>query len=175
MNTKQSDLVLLVSVFLLFAAFPALAQNSGTDCHPIGGMLMTNVNAIPTGGPLGTDMGPATGDLKGSVAATILGQNSDGSFNVQHYWVSAAGDEIKFQQAVLHPTYPVPSDSNIVAVPWGNYRANIEPGGTGKFQNATGYIYGFGMADLDSSGFGALTVVFRYSGQVCYNDTGNQQ
>jgi hypothetical protein len=28
------------------------------------------------------------------VAATILGRNSNGSFNVQHYWVTAAGDTI---------------------------------------------------------------------------------
>jgi hypothetical protein len=166
MNTKQIGLVLLVSVLLLFAAFPVWAQNSGTDCHPVGGVLMTNINAIAGQ----TNLGPVFGDLSGSVAATILGQNSDGSYNVQHYWVTAAGDTIKFQQAVLHPTYPVPSDQNIVAVPWGNYRANIEPGGTGKFTNATGYTDYSGMADFHTEGLGALTLVLRYSGQVCYND-----
>jgi len=161
MNMKRSGSVLMWSVLWLCAAFPVWAQNSGKDCHPVGGVLMTNIDAIAGQ----TNLGPVFGDLKGSVAATILGQNSDGSYNVQHYWVTSAGDTIKFHQAVLHPTYPVPGDLNVVAVPWGNYRADIEPGGTGKFTNATGYIYAFGMLDLHPD---KLTVVLRYSGQVCY-------
>jgi hypothetical protein len=166
MNRKQSGLVLLVSVFLLFAAFPALAQNSGTDCHQVGGVLMTNVNAIAGQ----TNLGPVYGDLSGSVAATILGQNSDGSYNVDAYWVTSGGDAIKLAPLVLHPTYPVPSDPNIIAVPWGNYVGKIIPGGTGKFANATGTISHFGIIDLKQD-----TVAFRYSGQVCYNDTSNKQ
>jgi hypothetical protein len=44
--------------------------------------------------------------------------HSGGSYNVQHYWVTAAGDTITLEQAVLFPTYPT-SDKDIVAVPWG--------------------------------------------------------
>jgi hypothetical protein len=51
-------------------------------------------------------LAPVFGDLAGSVAATILGQNADGTFNVQHYWVTAAGDAIKLKVTVLIPTYP---------------------------------------------------------------------
>lgn len=86
---------------------------------------------------------------------------ADGSFNVQHYWVAAAGDTITFSVAVLYPAYPT-SNAGIVAVPWGNYRSNIT-GGTGKFNDATGYLDYFGMAD-----FGQNTLVLRYRGQVCY-------
>jgi len=95
------------------------------------------------------------------VAATILGENKDGSYNVQHYWVTAAGDTITFSVAVPYPTYPT-SSTAIVAVPWGHYRSNIT-GGTGKFSNATGYLDSFGIAD-----FGQNTLVLRYRGQVCY-------
>jgi hypothetical protein len=53
-----------------------------------------------------------------------------------------------------------------VAVRWGDYIAEIVPGGTGKFANATGRIEAFGLAD-----FNQLTLVLRYRGEVCYNDT----
>ncbi len=165
------SLLALVPNHLVRPTGVALAASQNGPCLPVNGMLMTDINAIAGA----TNLGPASGDLAGSVAATILGQNSDGSYNVQHYWVTTAGDKIKFHQAVLHPTYPVPNDPDIVAVPWGNYRADIEPGGTGRFQNATGYIYASGMANFHSDGLGPLTIVFRYTGQVCYNDTGNQQ
>jgi hypothetical protein len=118
---------------------------------------MTNIGAIAGV----TNLGPVFGDLNGSVAATILGQNSNGTYNVQHYWVTAAGDTITLKQAVLIPTYPT-SDKAIVAVPWGNYRSYIT-GGTGKFKDATGYLDYFGMADFQQN-----TLVLRYRGQVCY-------
>jgi hypothetical protein len=95
------------------------------------------------------------------VAATILGQNSNGTYNVQHYWVTSAGDTITLQQAVLIPTYPT-SNKAIVAVPWGNYRSNIA-GGTGKFTGTTGYLDYFGIADFDQN-----TLVLRYRGEVCH-------
>jgi hypothetical protein len=135
----------------------AFAQDGASACVPVGGALMTNIGAIAGK----TNLGPVFGDLEGSVAATILGKNPDGSYNVQHYWVTAAGDTITFKVAVLYPTYPT-SDTAIVAVPWGHYRSEIT-GGTGKFQNATGYLDYFGMADFDK-----LTLVLRYRGQVCY-------
>jgi hypothetical protein len=118
---------------------------------------MTNIGAIAGE----TNLGPVFGDLEGSVAATILGQNGDGSYNVQHYWVTAAGDTITLKVAVLHPTYPT-NDLGIVSVLWGAYRSEIN-GGTGKFKNATGYLDYFGLADFHQN-----TLVLRYRGQVCY-------
>jgi len=111
---------------------------------------MTNIGAI--GGTY--NLGAVFGDLQGSVAAQILGQNPDGTYNVQHYWVATSGDTILLKVAVLKPTYPT-TDKSIVAVPWGNYVSEIA-GGTGKFDGATGSISYFGMAD-----FSALTLVLR--------------
>jgi hypothetical protein len=51
---------------------------------------MTNVGAIAGL----TNLGPVSGDRAGSVAAMILGQNRNNTYNVQHYWVTAAGDTI---------------------------------------------------------------------------------
>ena len=150
-----SNLVRPVSV--AFAREVARTGDGHSPCVPVGGALTTNIGAIAGV----TNLGPVFGDLAGSVAATILGQNSDGSFNVQHYWVTAGGDAITLQQAVLSPTYPT-SDRDIVAVPWGNYRSNIS-GGTGKFNNSTGYLDYFGMADFHQN-----TLVLRYRGEVCY-------
>jgi hypothetical protein len=127
-------------------------------CVPVGGALMTNIGAIAGV----TNLGPVSGDLAGSVAATILGQNQNGSYNVQHYWVTSAGDTITLEKALLTPTYPT-SNTAIVAVPWGNYRSYIT-GGTGKFTGATGYLDYFGMADFDQN-----TLVLRYRGQVCHS------
>jgi hypothetical protein len=135
----------------------AQEQTSTSNCVPVGGALMTNIGAIAGV----TNLGPVSGDLAGSVAATILGQNSNGTYNVQHYWVTAAGDTITLKVAVLTPTYPT-SNQAIVAVPWGNYRSYIS-GGTGKFASATGYLDYFGMADFTQN-----TLVLRYRGQVCY-------
>lgn len=134
----------------------AYAQDEASACVHVGGALMTNIGTIAGV----TNLGPVSGDLAGSVAATILGQNSNGTFNVQHYWVTAAGDTITLKKAVLIPTYPT-SDTGIVAVPWGNYRSYIT-GGTGKFNHATGYLDYFGIADFHQG-----TLVLRYSGQLC--------
>jgi hypothetical protein len=135
----------------------AAAEAASSHCVPVGGALMTNIGAIAGV----TNLGPASGDLAGSLAATILGQNSNGTFNVQHYWVTAAGETITLKKAVLTPTYPT-NDLAIVAVPWGNYRSYIS-GGTGKFEGASGYLDYFGMADFHQN-----TLVLRYRGQVCY-------
>src|SRR5208283_3960255 len=135
----------------------AFADSPTGHCVPVGGVLMTNIGAIAGT----TNLGPVSGDLAGSVAATILGQNSNGSYNVQHYWVTAAGDTITLKVAVLTPTYPTGNPA-IVAVPWGNYRSYIS-GGTGKFVGATGYLDYLGMADFTQN-----TLVLRYRGQICY-------
>jgi len=142
---------------IVFAGIVSQSAHAASDCKPVAGVLTTNIGAI--GGV--TNLGPVFGDLSGSVAATILGQNANGTFNVQHYWVTSAGDTIKLRVAVLTPTLPT-ADPAIVAVPWGNYRSNIA-GGTGKFQGATGYLDYFGIADFNQS-----TLVLRYRGQVCY-------
>jgi hypothetical protein len=142
----------------LFCSTPvAAAESDSSHCVPVSGALMTNIGAIAGV----TNLGPASGDLAGSLAATILGKNSNGTYNVQHYWVTAAGETITLKRAVLTPTYPT-NDTGIVAVPWGNYRSYIA-GGTGKFEGATGYLDYFGMADFYQN-----TLVLRYRGQVCY-------
>ena len=139
----------------------AFAEDQAGHCVAVGGALMTNIGAIAGV----TNLGPVFGDLAGSVAATILGQNGDGSFNVQHYWVTAGGETITLKRAVLSPTFPT-SDMEIVAVPWGHYRSDIS-GGTGKFKNATGYLDYFGIADFHQN-----TLVLRYRGVVCYAHEG---
>jgi len=149
----------VVLSLLTFVLTNSVAQSAHADpnCSPVGGVLMTNIGAIAGQ----TNLGPVSGDLAGSVAATILGQNANGTFNVQHYWVTAAGDTIKLKVAVLTPTYPS-NDMAIVAVPWGNYRSYIA-GGTGKYAEATGYLDYFGMADFNQD-----TLVLRYRGEVCF-------
>ncbi len=138
----------------LVAALPLCAQST---CVPAGGVLITNIAAID-----GTyNLGPVFGDLEGSVGAKIVSVNSDGSFTLQHYWVTTAGATILMNPAVLKPAYPT-TDKNIVAVPWGHYSSDIA-GGTYKFAGATGTINYFGMAD-----FNKATLVLRYSGTVCY-------
>jgi len=142
---------------LILTGFVNQSVHAAPSCQPVGGALMTNIGAIAGV----TNLGPAFGDLAGSVAATILGQNANGTYNVQHYWVTSSGETIKLKVAVLTPTYPI-TDLAVVAVPWGNYRSYIA-GGTGKFERATGYLDYFGIAEFKQS-----TLVLRYRGQVCY-------
>lgn len=159
-KSKRHNLAGMIFSLLAFspASLPSLASAAhASTCVSVGGELMTNIGAIAGE----TNLGPVFGDLAGSVAATIVGQNSNGSYNVQHYWVTSSGETIKMQPAVLTPTYPT-SDKAIVALPWGNYRSNID-GGTGKFDGATGHLDYFGMADFSQN-----TLVLRYRGQVCY-------
>jgi len=161
---KQSRFVHFL-VLSLVVSLPAWAENP--HCEQIAGVLMTNINAIalPTA-TNGTNLGPVFGDLQGAVAATITGQDSTG-YLVQHYWVTATGDTIKFDVAHLKPSAvkppgaPVPA-ADLVAVRWGDYIAHIV-GGTGKYAKATGSLDTFGLAD-----FTHLTLVLRYRGEVCY-------
>jgi len=170
MTLKRLVLVLtLAGVVLSLLAFvpkglvratPVAFAESG-PCVPVGGVLMTNIGAIPYPASAGgTNLGPVFGDLQGSVAADIVGSTST-TYTLQHYWVTASGDSIYFAPAVLTPTYPT-SSKEIVAVPWGNYISEIT-GGTGKFKGATGSLSYFGMADFEKD-----TLVLRYSGTVCY-------
>jgi hypothetical protein len=139
-----------------------------TVCEPVCGVLMTNINAIALPSATnGTNLGPVFGDLKGSVAATIVGGSASAGYDVQHYWVTASGDTIKFNVAHLKPgmvtRYGASAPAaDLVAVGWGDYVSAIS-GGTGKYENATGSLSYFGLADFTN-----LTLVLRYSGQVCY-------
>ena len=144
-----------IGCLMLMASSCLFAQNVPV-CHGVGGALMTNIGAIAGV----TNLGPVFGDLQGSIAATIEGQDANGNFLVQHYWVTSAGDTILLKQAVLKPV--ATNDPNVVAVLWGNYASEIA-GGTGKFKNATGNIEYFGIADFKQS-----TLVLRYRGKVCH-------
>ena len=119
---KVRSLVLLLAIALA-VSLPVSAQ---LRCETVGGVLMTNINVIAGV----TNLGPVFGDLQGSVGATILSQNGDGTFTVQHYWVTSSGDTILFRPATLKPT--ATDDPNVVAVKWGNYISDIA-GGAGKY------------------------------------------
>jgi hypothetical protein len=152
---KHTSFITTVLTTLLITA-PAWAN----DCQTVGGALMTNIGVIADATPDGTNLGPVFGDLQGSIAATIKGQDDKGNFLVQHYWVTSSGETILLREAVLTPS--ATSDPNVVAVLWGNYSSEIA-GGTGKFKNATGRIDYFGIAD-----FNKQTLVLRYKGKVCH-------
>jgi hypothetical protein len=151
---KTRSFVLLLTLALV-ATLPICAQSA--PCASVGGELMTNIAAIDDV----YNLGPVFGDLQGSVAAKIVSINHNGTYTIQHYWVTSSGATILMKPAILKPTYPT-KDHHIVAVPWGNYISTIS-GGTGKFDGATGTISYFGMADFNNS-----TLVLRYSGTVCY-------
>ncbi len=158
-----STAVLLIAFITGSGGHPTAAaqpryESGERHCTHVGGMLMTNIGAIEGV----TNLGPVSGDLQGSIAATIKGQDAQGNFLVQHYWVTSAGDTILLKQAVLKPV--ATSDPNVVAVLWGNYSSDIL-GGTGKFKNATGRIEYFGIAD-----FREKTLVLRYRGEACFAD-----
>ena len=155
--TKVTKAVSILAAMAFLVAGAAAQQNSKPEhCRPIGGVLMTNIGTIEGV----TNLGPVSGDLQGSVAATIKGRDSEGNYLVQHYWVDSAGETILLKLAVLKPV--ATSDPNVVAVLWGNYSSDIL-GGTGKFTNATGKIDYFGIAD-----FKERTLVLRYRGRVCH-------
>lgn len=157
---KISTVILVLSIAFAFT-LPVSAQPG--QCEAVGGVLSTNIGAITEGG---MNLGPVFGDLAGAVAAKIVSANSDGTFTLQHYWVTSQGDTILMKPAVLTPTYPVSQsivlDKSVVAVPWGNYASEIT-GGTGKFDGATGRVSYFGMADFSKG-----TLVLRYAGTVCF-------
>jgi hypothetical protein len=143
----------------------AFGQSEGGEhhCVPVGGMLMTNVNVIANT----TNLGPVTGDLSGSVAATILkaspGPGGTTLLDVQHYWVTEAGDTIKFD--VAHGTFSSATPTRLAVI---KYTAKIIDG-TGKFAGATGTIDTIGEVDLPNyPDLAGGRTVFRYSGQVCY-------
>lgn len=142
-------LILGLCVFMTSSAW-------AVQCQAVGGVLMTNIGAIAGQ----TNLGPVFGDLQGSVAASIVGQDASGNFLLQHYWVTSSGDTILFKVATLIPAST--SQPGVVPVLWGNYTSEIS-GGTGNFKNATGKLEYFGIADFNQN-----TLVLRYRGRVCF-------
>ncbi len=126
-------------------------------CEDVGGVLMTNIAAVDST----YNLGPVFGDLQGSVAAKIISVNEDGTFTLQHYWITSAGETILIKPAILHPV--ATSDPNVIAVLWNNYLSEITPGGTGKFAKAHGMLSYFGLADFKQN-----TLVLRYRGSLCH-------
>jgi hypothetical protein len=159
-NAKRNSLCALsMALALLFAADPAVAEQDGTNCSKVGGLIMTNFGAIDAN----TTLGIATGDLRGGVSATILsitGPQTALTFIVQHHWVTESGDGIFFDRVQAFA-----SEVLNTAV----YGVTFEPlritGGTGRFQGASGELNTFGSADLGSG-----RTAFRYTGRVCVNE-----
>jgi hypothetical protein len=163
-----------VALVATAALIPAMALFSGASfapkasphpegnerhCVPVGGTVMTNFGAID---PLTNTLGPATGDLRGAVSATLLGAPQPGAggtvvFHVQHHWVTESGDTITVDPAAATAA---PLSQTLFAII--TYPIHIT-GGTGKFAGATGDLTNIGEVDL-----GAKATVFRYSGQVCF-------
>ena len=176
MKSKLTFAGALTRVVLIVAAVfvPATAMLSGASpspkaaprlggaerhCVPVGGTVMTNFGAID---PLTNTLGPATGDLRGAVSATLLGAPQPGAggtvvFHVQHHWVTESGDTITVDPAAATAA---PLSQTLFAII--TYPIHIT-GGTGKFAGATGDLTNIGEVDL-----GAKATVFRYSGQVCF-------
>jgi len=160
-----ASLVIFLPVFLASSggrpaakALPPLSSDS-KNCIHVGGSIITNFGAIDPN----TTLGPATGDLRGAVAATLLtapqpGPNGTVLFNVQHHWVTESGDNIYFDHAVA-TTIPV-SQTRFAIV---SYPTHIV-GGTGRFAGATGDLTNIGEADLQAG------TALRYFGQVCFED-----
>lgn len=161
-----ASLALLLSAFLANSGSHPAAKaqpqlGSGSNCVHVGGSIITNFGAVDAN----TTLGPATGDLRGAVAANLLGiQNMtvDGLpavlFSVQHHWVTESGDNIYFDRAIA-TTRPLSSTRFAIL----SYPVTII-GGTGKFAGATGHLTNIGEADLQAG------TVFRYSGEVCFAD-----
>lgn len=168
---RITRIAFLASVAVLLSAFLASSgsqpaakaqpqSGSGGNCTHVGGSIITNFGAVDAN----TTLGPATGDLRGAVAATLLGAPQAGPggtvlFSVQHHWVTESGDNIYFDHAVA-ATQPL-SPTRFAVI---SYPAHII-GGTGKFAGATGTLNNMGEADLQAG------TVFRYSGEVCFADT----
>lgn len=137
-----------------------LAPRSWSDsdriCAPVGGTILTNFGAISST----TTLGPVTGDLRGAVAASVLGSPQPSGnnviFHVQHHWVTDSGDTIFFDEATAK-TLPL-SQTRFAIV---EYSSHIK-GGTGKFAGAIGDLNYLGAVDLSDGN------VLRYLGKVCF-------
>src|ERR1700687_1039855 len=134
------------SIFAVLALLVsgAVAQTTKHKfCQPVGGMLITHLGAVDKA----TTIGPATGDLKGAVGATILSTESNGNtlvLNVQHHWVTDAGDTLAIDPATATTTQVSPGLYAVVTYP-----VHLS-GGTGKYAHATGDFTNIGEADLNT-------------------------
>ncbi len=172
MISRIARITLFASVAVLLSAFlassgshPAAKAQPSSDqsdrhCKSVGGSIITNFGAVDPN----TTLGPATGDLRGAVAAGLLappqpGPNGTVLFHVQHHWVTESGDNIYFDPAVATA---IPLSQTRFA--FTSYPTHII-GGTGKFAGATGDLINIGEADLQ------LGTAIRYSGQVCFADS----
>lgn len=157
-----ASLAVLLSAFLASSGSRSPAKDqlqplSGDNCVHVGGSIITNFGAVDAN----TTLGPATGDLRGAVAASLLGppqpgQNNTVLFSVQHHWVTESGDNIFFGPAVA-TTVPL-SPTRFAFI---SYPTHII-GGTGKFAGATGNLDNIGEADLQAG------TAIRYFGEVCF-------
>lgn len=143
----------------------AFAQSEKADphCAPIGGTILTNLAVIDASTTLGT----ATGDLKGAVAARIVGVSSGPGgttlLSVQHHFVTELGDTINVAVATATVVQVAPGLLAVVSYP-----VKII-GGTGRFSGATGSFKNIGEVYLPNApSFDGGQTVFRYSGSVCF-------
>jgi hypothetical protein len=147
---------ILRSVAILFLV-SSLAPSLLAQCRQMGGAIITNFGGVDAN----TTLGPASGDLSGAVAASILGvapgPNGTTVFTVQHHWVTDAGHAIFFKVAEATVAPVAPGVFGVVS-----YDAAVN-GGTGKFAGATGTLHFTGEADLNAG-----TLVLRYRGRVCF-------
>ena len=169
MNSRQTmrialfvSLVVLIVIFTAagggHSALPALRQTGTADAHcvTVGGSISTNLGVIDANTTLGT----ATGDLRGALAAKILGISQVGNntvFSVQHHWVTESGETLVIDPATATSTQVAPGLFAII-----NYSLHIS-NGTGKFAGATGDLHLIGEVNLNTG-----QTVFRYTGQVCF-------
>jgi len=149
-------LILAGGMTVTAAATAAAHPPTAVDpCTPVGGTVMTNFI------DQSTTLGTAAGDLGGAVSATVLGYGpvGDGTFffNVQHQWVTDAGDRVQMDVAQVIAAPIAPNHFAVVSYP-----VTIA-GGTGRFQDATGTLSNIGSVDLNTG-----RTVFRYEGSVCF-------
>ena len=134
----------------------SLTAGLSAQCRQVGGALITNFGGVDAN----TTLGPASGDLSGAVAASIIGvaagANGTTVFTVQHHWVTDSGHALFFKVAEATVSPVAPGVFGVV-----RYDASLN-GGTGKFSGATGTLHFTGEADLNAG-----TIVLRYSGKIC--------
>lgn len=135
---------------------PPQTVTAGPHCVIVGGSISTNLGVIDANTTLGT----ATGDLRGALAAKILGISQVGNntvFSVQHHWVPESGETLVIDPATATSTQVAPGLFAIT-----DYSLHIS-NGTGKFAGATGDLHLIGEVNLNTG-----QTVFRYTGQVCF-------
>lgn len=139
-----------------FSPTPPQLVAAVSPCVAVGGSISTNLGVIDANTTLGT----ATGDLRGALAANILGISQVGNntlFSVQHHWVTESGETLVIEKTTATSTQVAPGLFAIT-----NYSLHIS-NGTGKFTGATGDLHLIGEVNLNTG-----QTVFRYTGEVCF-------